>query len=124
MFAIRGATTVENDNKNEILSATDELVSKMLEKNHINNDDIISIVFTCTRDLKSVYPSQAVRDMGIVHAGLLCFQEMYVENSMEKCIRVLMHVNGNTNQENARHIFLRRAISLRPDLMQEFKKKY
>jgi chorismate mutase len=124
MFAVRGATTVENDDKDEILSATNELVSRMLEDNNINVDDIISIIFTCTRDLKSVYPSKAVRDMGIVYAGLLCFQEMYVENSMEKCIRVLMHVNGSEAQKNVSHIFLREAINLRPDLMQEFKKKY
>lgn len=120
MFAVRGATTVECDNKEEILSSTTELIEKMLKNNNINIEDIVSVIFTCTRDIKSSYPSVAARNLGIIHAGLLCFQEMYVEGSMEKCIRILMHVNGEKKQREVKHIFLNRAVSLRPDLMQGF----
>lgn len=120
MFAVRGATTVEYDNKEEMLASTTELIEKILESNKIKVEDIISVIFTCTRDLKSSYPSEAARNLGIIHAGLLCFQEMYVEGSMEKCIRILMHVNSEKKQSEVQHIFLNRAISLRPDLMKGF----
>jgi chorismate mutase len=120
MYAVRGATTVENDKKEEILLVTTQLIEKMLESNSINIEDIISMLFTCTSDIKSSYPSVAARNLGIIYSGLLCFQEMYVEGSMKKCIRILMHVNGEKKQNEVKHIFLNRAVSLRPDLMQGF----
>jgi chorismate mutase len=124
MYAVRGATTVENDDKEEILISTTKLIETMLQSNSIIIEDIISMLFTCTRDIKSSYPSEAARNLGITHAGLLCFQEMYVEGSMEKCIRILMLVNGEIQQKDVKHIFLNRAVSLRPDLMQGFNSIY
>jgi chorismate mutase len=124
MFSVRGAITVEVDEKEEILKAAEELLSKILKYNNIAIENIISIIFSCTRDLKSAYPSEAARNMGIKYASLLCLQEMYVEGSMEKCIRVLMYVNGEKKQNEVKHIFLRKAVELRPDLMKEFKEIY
>ena len=116
MFSVRGAITVEDDSIDEVLFNTKELIKKILEKNSICKDDIISIIFSCTKDIKSTYPAQAARDMGIVHAGLLCLAEMYVEKSMEKCIRILMFVNGEKSQYSVKHVFLKEAVKLRPDI--------
>jgi chorismate mutase len=124
MFSIRGAITVDSDNEKDIVSSTDELLKKMIKINTVNIDDIVSIVFSCTTDLKSAYPAKAARQMGILNAGLLCLQEMQVNGSMNKCIRVLMHINSETSQNNAKHIFLREAVKLRPDLKQDFDEKY
>lgn len=119
MFAVRGAITVEKDEKKYILEETEVLLKEMILKNEICIEDIVSIIFTATKDLKSAYPAEAARNIGIKYAGLLCFQEMYVENSLDKCIRVLMHVNGDKNQKDVKHIFLKRATILRPDLLKE-----
>lgn len=120
MYSIRGATTVENDNKDEIVKETEILIKTMIEKNNVDIESIISIIFTATKDLKSAYPAEAARKIGIKYAGLLCFQEMFVENSLKKCIRVLMLVNKEKVQREVNHIFLRKAKNLRPDLMKEF----
>lgn len=124
MFSVRGAITIENDNSVEVLDGTKELLDRILKANSIIIENIVSIIFSCTRDIKSVYPAEAAREMGIKNAGLLCLQEMYVEKSMEKCIRILMLVNGEKNQEDVKHIFLREAVKLRPDIMQDFDKIY
>ena len=102
--------------KTEIINATEDLISKILEFNCIEKDDIISIVFTCTKDIESAYPGEGARNIGIVHAGILCIQEMYVKNSLEKCIRVLIYVNGEKKQNDVKHIYLKRAAQLRLDL--------
>ncbi|EYE88392.1 chorismate mutase [Fervidicella metallireducens AeB] len=120
MYSVRGAITVENDTKEEILNATEELLKHILDFNKIEIKDIISVIFSCTKDLKSVYPAEAARKMGILHASLLCLQEMFVEGSMEKCIRILMFVNENKVQSEVQHVFLKEAKKLRPDLMKEF----
>jgi chorismate mutase len=120
MYSVRGATTIEYDNKEEIVASTTCLIEKMIESNGVRIEDVVSMMFTCTRDIKSSYPSEAARNLGIIYSGLLCFQEMYVEGSMEKCIRILMLVNGEKKQKDVKHIFLNRAVSLRPDLMQGF----
>ena len=127
MFSVRGAITIENDNIDEVLFSTKELIKKILQMNLICKDDIISIIFSCTKDIKSAYPAQAARDIGITYAGLLCLTEMYVERSMEKCIRILMLVNGEKSQNSVKHIYLKDAVKLRPDInynLQDFNKIY
>jgi monofunctional chorismate mutase len=120
MYAVRGATTVDADSKLEINEAAKELILKIIQKNEISIDDIISIIFTCTRDLKSAYPAEAARELGIKYAGLLCLQEMYVENSLERCIRMMVQVNEEKSQNDVKHIYLKNAVNLRRDLLQEF----
>lgn len=120
MFSIRGAITIEEDSRREILEASDELLREIIRKNGIEIEDIISIIFSSTRDVSSAYPAEAARAIGITSAGLMCLQEMYVEGSLEKCIRVLLLACGEKEQNEAKHVYLRKASSLRPDLMQEF----
>lgn len=118
MFSIRGATTVNKDTKGEIHEATKELIEKIIEVNSLKYDDIISIIFSVTKDLKSAYPAEAVRKMGITHASLMCLQEMDVENSLERCIRVMMLINGDNKQSDVKNIYLRESINLRPDILE------
>jgi monofunctional chorismate mutase len=120
MFSIRGAITIDNDNRDEILDASRELVLKIIDSNKIELQDIISVIITCTQDIKSNYPGEAVRELGLNHAGILCVQEMYVEGSLAKCIRILMLVNGEILQNEVKHIYLRNAAVLRPDIVKEF----
>jgi chorismate mutase (EC 5.4.99.5) len=92
------------------------LLNEILDKNNLSHQDIVSIIFTSTRDIKSQYPAVAARNIGMTDIPLLCCQEMYVEGSLEKCIRVLMHIQG-TAPRKIRHIYLEKAKCLRPDLI-------
>lgn len=116
MISIRGAITVINDTKEEVLSATNTLLNNIILDNNIEINDIISIIFTCTKDISSAYPAVAAREMGIVNAGLICVNEMYVLNSLNKCIRVLFFVSKNIPQIEVKHIYMGEAKILRPDL--------
>lgn len=116
LIAIRGATTVENDTKPEVLQETKDLLLLMMSENNVLIDDIISIIFTCTKDIKSVYPAVAAREVGITAAGLMCMAELDIANSLSNCIRVMMNVNTNKVQKEAKHIYLKKAKILRPDI--------
>jgi len=118
MISIRGAITVDEDIRQEVISSTKDLLSSIIEKNNLEIDDIVSIFFSCTNDIKSVYPAVAAREMGILNAGLMCFSEMFVEGSLKKCIRVLMLVNKYDNQKQAKHVYMKGAAVLRPDLIE------
>lgn len=121
MFAVRGATTVENDFREDILSSTQELLEKILSSNNIDIDNIVSIIFTSTKDIKSCYPAEAARNIGIVFAGLMCMQEMDVTDSLEKCIRIIILVNGSRKQNEVKHIYLKNSRKLRLDILKDFK---
>lgn len=114
-ICIRGAVTAKNS-KDDILAKTKELLLNIIEENNLNIDDITSIFFTATKDLDKVYPAVSAREIGITDAALMCFQEMYVEGSMEKCIRVTVMTESTKKQKDAKHIFLGEAQKLRPDL--------
>jgi len=113
--AVRGAITVEEDKPEEIIEKTTILLKKILDENNLSYQDIVSIIFSSTRDIKSQYPAVAARNMGMTQIPLFCCQEMFVEGSLEKCIRILMHIQG-TAPRVIRHIYLEKAKSLRPDL--------
>ena len=119
--SVRGAITVENDDKNEILSATREMLEQIIDKNEIEIKDIVSVLFTTTADLRSVYPAVSARELGILNAGLMCMQEMHVENSLEKCIRVLITVQSKRKQHQMNSVYLKGATVLRPDLINKKK---
>ena len=119
MLAIRGAITVEQNTREDILEGTKLMLAEIIAKNNLKNDQIIDMLFTATRDLTAAYPAVAARDLGIVNAGLLCFQEMYVEGSLEMCIRVLVHVNISGKQDEVQNIYLNEAVRLRPDLIEK-----
>lgn len=116
--AIRGATTVESNTAAEIDSATTELLKKMVTENSINPEDISNVIFTLTHDLNAAFPAKFAR----IHLGwdgvpMICTQEIPVPDSLQKCIRVLITFNTTKSQKEIRHIYLRKAQSLRPDLV-------
>jgi chorismate mutase len=113
---IRGATTVERDSGEEILTATRELLLAIIAANGIQPDDIASAVFTTTPDLMAEYPARAARQLGWGAVPLLGATEMRVGGGLPRCIRVLVHVNTDTSPSQIKHIYLRDARRLRPDL--------
>jgi chorismate mutase len=116
MRGIRGATTVKEDNPEEILQATRELLQLMQKENGFAVDDIASALFTVTSDIKSVFPAAAARSIGWDRVPLMCFQEIEVPGSLPLCIRVLLHINTDKSQQQIRHIYLKEAQQLRQDL--------
>lgn len=120
LVSIRGAITVENNNKEEILEATQIMLEAILRENRMDIDNIIQIHFSATKDLDTVYPAVAARNLKITEASLMCFQELYVVGALEKCIRadVLVEQEGLT-RKNVKHQYLREAKRLRPDLVKE-----
>lgn len=115
--SIRGAITVENNNKLEIIDATKELLTRIELENNLKKENVICILFSSTKDLNAEYPAKAARLLGYTQCGLMCFCEMDVVNSIRKCIRVMiLYQDNNIEQDNIKHIYLRNAITLRPDL--------
>jgi len=115
---IRGATTVTADESNLILEATKELLEAILQANtNLLPEDIASAIFTVTADLASAFPAQAARQMGWTHIPLMCMNEIPVPGSLPKAIRVLIHWNTEMPQNQIKHIYLREAVKLRPDLV-------
>lgn len=120
---IRGAITVEHNTADEILEATRSLLETIVERNALSADnlrhDMVSIIFTMTKDLDALYPAVAARHMGWTNVPLLCMQELAIEGSLKRCIRVLVHWNTDRMQSEMRHIYLGGAQVLRPDLVEE-----
>jgi chorismate mutase len=112
---VRGATTVEEDTPDTILSATRELLVQMVEANGICPEDVASVMFTTTPDLTSEYPALAARQLGWHDVALLCAHEMNVPHSLKHCIRVLLHWNTDKLASEIQHVYIKGAISLRPD---------
>jgi chorismate mutase len=117
--AIRGATTVEQNDANEIIGETKKLLLEIAEKNNISEDDIISIIFTVTKDLDAAFPALAARQMGWTSISMLCSYEVDVPGSLKKCIRVMMHINSDKSNKEMNHIYMKGARVLRPDLAKE-----
>ncbi len=113
---IRGAITISQDNQQEILTATAELLHKMQQENDFQPEDVASILFTVTQDVTAAFPARAARDMGWDLVPLLCFQEIEIQEALPYCIRILIHINTNKGQGEIKHIYLREAVKLRPDL--------
>lgn len=114
---LRGATTVENDEEQAVLEATQALVEEMAEENNVLPGDIISVLISTTRDIKSTFPAKAVRSIdGWIYVPVMCTHEMDVPGAMPLCIRALMHVNTDIPQRYVKHIYQRDAVKLRPDL--------
>jgi len=114
--AVRGATTVSENTEQEILDAAAELVSKIMEQNGIEKDDVISIIFSVTSDLNAAFPATAARMMGFTRTAMLSTYEMDVPGSLGKCIRVLMHFETDRKNDELKFVYLKEARRLRPDL--------
>jgi len=113
---VRGATTVEQDDREEILKATTQLLALMIRRNEIDSADLASATFTVTKDLHSEFPALAARQLGWLEVPLLCGYEGSVEGSLPRCIRVLLHWNTTKSQSEIQHVYIRDAVKLRPDL--------
>lgn len=115
---IRGATTVESNDAEEILEATRELLQAIVEENGLATEDIASAIFTVTPDLNAEFPATAAREMlGWKYVPLLCATEINVPGRLGKCIRVLVHVHTDRSQQELKHVYLREATQLRTDLL-------
>jgi chorismate mutase len=115
---IRGATTVEIDEEKEIVAATLELLSEIVAQNSFVPEDIASVFITVTHDLTSTFPAAAIRQMaGWELVPLMCSMEIPVENALPRCIRFMVQVNTEKRQDEIRHVYLKRAQSLRPDIV-------
>jgi chorismate mutase len=114
---IRGAIDVINDQPEAVLAAARELLEAILLANPaLKPADLASVLFTVTDDLQSVYPAQAARQMGWGNVPLMCAREIPVPGGLPRCVRVLLHWNTGLGQTEVRHVYLRGAVSLRPDL--------
>jgi chorismate mutase len=115
---IRGATTVDVDQPDLILAATQELLEAIIRANPaMSSEDVASAFFTVTDDLMSVHPALAARKMGWNFVPMMCAREIPVPGSLPRCIRVLLHWNTDCEQKLIKHVYLHNAISLRPDLV-------
>jgi chorismate mutase len=113
--ALRGAITVEANEPEAILSATEELVSAVMERNGLDPEHMVSCIFTCTSDLDAEFPAVAARNLGLSAVPLLCAREIDVPGALPRVIRLLLHCYSDPETE-PRHVYLREAESLRRDL--------
>jgi len=113
---VRGATTVERNERGEILARTEELLRALVERNGIEVSDIVSALFSVTDDIDAEFPAVAARRLGWMYTPLMCTREIPVPGSLRLCVRVLLHVNSDRPQEDIIHLYLREARKLRPDL--------
>ena len=116
-YCIRGAITIEENTIEEIRINTINLLEQILKENNISIDDCASIIFTATKDITKAYPAKFAREIGFVNCSLMCVQEMFVENSLGLCIRVMVTINKEEKDFKPKNIYLNEAKKLRPDLI-------
>ncbi|MDZ7951510.1 chorismate mutase [Nostoc sp. DedQUE09] len=117
MRGLRGATTVSHNSVEAITEAVDELLDALEANNSLDFTEIVSVTFSATSDLDAIFPAAVARRRpGWNEVPLLDVQQMQVVGSLELCIRVLIHLNTPLPQNKLRHVYLRRAAQLRPDL--------
>lgn len=114
--AVRGATQVDRDDPDLIAAGARELLTEIVERNHLDGDDLISVVFTVTPDLRSGFPAVAARQLGFTDVPLLCATEIDVPGALHRVVRLLAHVRSDRPRSAIRHVYLHGAARLRPDL--------
>ncbi|OPH60917.1 chorismate mutase [Paenibacillus ferrarius] len=115
---IRGATTVAHNEAEEILTATEDLLRAIVEANDFHPEDICSVFITVTEDITATFPARAIRALaGWELVPLMCSLEVPVENSLPKCIRLMVQVNTTKTQAEINHVYLKEAKALRPDIV-------
>jgi chorismate mutase len=113
--ALRGAITVDANDADAIVGATEELVHEVMERNELDAEDLVSCIFTCTNDLDAEFPALAARRLGLDRVPLLCAREIDVPGALPRVIRLLVHCYAEPASP-ARHVYLREAVALRRDL--------
>lgn len=121
---IRGATTVKDNEKTEIIEKTRELLETLMDKNGFTVENVASVIFTVTDDLDAEFPAVAARKLGWIYTPLMCGREIPVPGSVGMCIRVLLHVNTEKQQKDMVHVYLHEARKLRPDIDSDHKDRY
>ena len=113
---LRGATTVDMDTAAQVMERTQELMREIMARNELVEDDIVSVVFTATPDVTSIFPATAIREIGFGAVPLLCAAEIPVPGAMPLCVRVLLHVYTTRSRDEIHHVYLHGAQGLRDDL--------
>jgi chorismate mutase len=114
--AIRGATQLERDERDHLLERVSELMRMVLDDNDLSIDQLISVIFTATDDVRSEFPAYAARRLGLVDVPLLCARELEIEGSLPRIVRVMAHVDTQLSRADVTHVYLHGAASLRRDL--------
>jgi chorismate mutase len=118
MRAIRGAICLQQDDAEEMRGAVVELLTEMMQRNAISNDQLVSVLFTSTPDLHCAFPAAAARELELADVPLICAQEIDVTGAMPRTVRVMVHVNSDVPRADIKHIYLRGAEALRQDIAQ------
>lgn len=114
---VRGAITIEENNEAEIVQATKRLMQEVISSNNIQPEDVASVLISATEDIDAVFPARALRLIeGWTFVPVMCMREIPVADSLKKCIRVMLHINTDKSQQEIHHIYLEKAVVLRPDL--------
>jgi chorismate mutase len=116
--ALRGATTVDIDEREHLFERVIALLEAMFAHNEIPHDDIVSVIITATDDIHAAFPAEAARKFGLGDVPLLCARELDVVGGTPRCIRVLLHVNTDLPRSALHHVYLAGARNLRDDLPQ------
>jgi len=112
---IRGAVNIKNNTKEEIISATKQLLEEIINQNSIEMDSICLLLFTVTHDLDAAFPAAAAREMGYNYTPLMCAQEIPVQGSMPKVVRILMQFNSDMPQKDINNVYLGETKTLRAE---------
>lgn len=113
---IRGATTVTQDESQEILEKTAQLLLEMARVNDLEPDNMSSICFTLSPDLHATFPAEAARRVGWKFVPVICMRELDVPHGLAKTVRVLMHADTERSPREVQHVYLEGASILREDL--------
>lgn len=116
--AVRGAVQLERDDARHMDERVGELLTAVLERNGLTQDDLISLWFTATPDLHSDFPAAAARKIGLTDVALICAQELDIEGAMPRVIRVLAHIESDRPRAEVAHVYLGAAAALRKDIAQ------
>lgn len=113
---VRGATTVDANSRDEILTNTRQLLALMIRLNDIEPEMVASAIFSLTRDLDAEFPALAARQLGWLDVPLLCTYEVDVPGSLRRCVRILVNYNTDKSQREIQHVYIKDAVRLRPDI--------
>jgi len=116
LVALRGAITCDADTSEEIATKTQRVLSELIERNEIGHEDLVSVIFTATDDLRADFPATSARAMGLGDVPLLCARELGVEGGMARCVRLLVHCYSDRSRDQLHHVYLEDARALRDDL--------
>ncbi len=116
MRGVRGATTVAEDSPAAIEAAVHELLDALVRANRIAADDLAAVFFSVTDDLRSAFPAAGARTFGWRAVPLLDVREAAGDDDLPRCVRALLLWNTRKRPQEVRHVYLRGATALRPDL--------